>query len=111
VIATAFLRSLGYTTYEADSGESALDLLAAHEDVALLFSDVVLGSGMTGYDLVREARKRRPDLPALLTSGYERAGGEHEDALPPDVDLLRKPYRREQLAAAVRKAFGENGAG
>jgi PAS domain S-box-containing protein len=111
VIATAFLRSLGYTTYEADSGESALDLLAAHEDVALLFSDVVLGSGMTGYELVREARKRRPDLPALLTSGYERAGGEHEDALPPDVDLLRKPYRREQLAAAVRKAFGENGAG
>jgi PAS domain S-box-containing protein len=109
-IATAFLRSLGYTTYEAESGEVALALLAEHPDVAFLFSDIVLGSGMTGYELVREARKRRPGLPALLTSGYEHAGGEQEDALPPDVHLLRKPYRREQLAAAVRKALGEDSA-
>ena len=106
-IATAFLRSLGYTTYEAESGERALEALDAHPDVALLFTDVVLGSGMTGYELVREARKLRPDLPALLTSGYERAGGEQDDAPPPDVDLLRKPYRREQLGEAIRKAFGE----
>ncbi|HEY6985875.1 MAG TPA: PAS domain S-box protein [Rhodanobacteraceae bacterium] len=106
-IATAFLRSLGYTTYEAESGERALELLGAHPDVALLFSDIVLGSGMTGYELLREARKIRTGLPVLLTSGYERAGGEPEDAPPPDVDVLRKPYRREQLAAAVRKAFGE----
>ena len=106
-IAVAFLRSLGYTTYEADSGENALDMLAAHPDVAFLFSDIVLGSGMTGYELVREARRLRAGLPALLTSGYERAAGEHEEPLPPDVDVLRKPYRREDLGAAVRKAFGE----
>jgi PAS domain S-box-containing protein len=107
-IATAFLRSLGYTIYEAESGERALELLAAQPDVALLFSDVVLGSGMTGYELVREARKARPGLPALLTSGYERAGTEHEDAPAlADVDLLRKPYRREQLGEAIRKTFGE----
>ncbi len=106
-IAVAFLRSLGYTTYEAESAERALDLLSEHADIALLFSDIVLGSGMTGYELVREARKRRPDLPALLTSGYDRAGGEHDDAPLPDVDVVRKPYRREQLASAVRKAFGD----
>ncbi len=105
-IATAFLRSLGYTTYEAESGEIALDVVAAHPDVAFLFSDVVLGSGMTGYELVREVRKRRPGLPVLLTSGYERAGSEPEDAPLADVEMLRKPYRREQLGAAVRKAFG-----
>ena len=106
-IAMAFLRSLGYTTYQAESGERALELLDAHPDIALLFSDVVLGSGMTGYELVREARKARPGLPALLTSGYERAGGEHEEAPPADVDLLRKPYRKEQLGESIRKAFGE----
>ena len=106
-IATAFLRSFGYTTYEAESGERALELLGAHPDVALLFTDIVLGSGMTGYELLREARKRRPALAALLTSGYERAGAEQDDAPPPDVDLLRKPYRREQLGEAIRKAFGE----
>jgi PAS domain S-box-containing protein len=110
-IAIAFLRSLGYTTYEADSAKAALDMLDAHADIALLFSDIVLGSGMTGYELVREARKRRPALPALLTSGYERAAGEQAEALPSDVDVLRKPYRREQLAASVRRAFGENASG
>jgi PAS domain S-box-containing protein len=109
-IATAFLRSLGYTTYEAESGESALEILGAQPDIALLFSDVVLGSGMTGYELVHEARKARPGLPALLTSGYERAGGEHDETPPADVDLLRKPYRREQLGEAIRKAFGERAA-
>ena len=110
-IATAFLRSLGYATYEADSAEAALEMLAAQPAIALLFSDIVLGSGMTGYELVREARKRRPSLPALLTSGYERAGGDSGDAPLPGVDVLRKPYRREQLAAALRKAFGESVSG
>jgi PAS domain S-box-containing protein len=110
-IATAFLRSAGYTTYETDSGERALELLARHADIALLFSDIVLGSGMTGFELVRAARHRMPQLPALLTSGYERAGGEPDDDAPADVDVLRKPYRREQLIAAVRKAFADSGNG
>jgi PAS domain S-box-containing protein len=104
-IALAFLRSLGYTTYEADSAERALEVLAAHNDVALLFSDIVLGSGMTGFDLMREARKLIPGLRTLLTSGYERAKGTGESA--PEVDVLRKPYRREQLGAAVRRALGD----
>jgi PAS domain S-box-containing protein len=108
-IAVAFLRSAGYATFEADSGERALDLLAQHDDIALLFSDIVLGSGMTGFELVRAARHRMPRLPALLTSGYERAGGEPDDDAPADVDVLRKPYRREQLVAAVRKAFADSG--
>ncbi|HEY6894723.1 MAG TPA: PAS domain S-box protein, partial [Rhodanobacteraceae bacterium] len=103
-IATAFLRSFGYTTYEAESGERALELLDEHPEIALLFSDVVLGSGMTGYELVREARRARPRLPALLTSGYERAAGDHDETAPADVDLLRKTYRREQLGEAIRKA-------
>jgi CheY-like chemotaxis protein len=107
VIALAFLRSLGYTTYEADNAESAREILAKHRDIALLFSDIVLGSGMTGYDLIREARKLYPGLPALLTSGYERAASEDEGSSSLDVDVLRKPYRREQLAAALRKALGD----
>ncbi len=104
-IATAFLRAVGYVTCEAASAQAALAILAERDDIALLFSDVILGSGMTGYDLVREARRLRPGLPALLTSGYEHAGREQGDSMPTDIDVLRKPYRREQLAAAVRDAF------
>jgi PAS domain S-box-containing protein len=105
VIALAFLRSLGYATYEASDAESALDLLARHADIEVLFSDVVLGSGMTGFDLVREARRLRPNLRALLTSGYERAPVGGDEAARSEFDVLRKPYRREQLAIALRKTL------
>ena len=104
-IALAFLRSLGYTICEAADGESALEMLAARTDIELLFSDIVLGSGMTGFDLAREAKKLRPGLRILLTSGYERASGGPDASS--DIEVLRKPYRREQLAAVVRKAFGD----
>jgi PAS domain S-box-containing protein len=101
-VAVAFLRSLGYATREAASAEQALDLLQQHDDIALLFSDVVLGSGMNGGDLARAAMQLRPGLPTLLTSGYE-----HDVALGDSgaSSLLRKPYRREDLSDAVRQAL------
>jgi len=101
-VAVAFLHSLGYATFEAASAEHALGLLQEHENIALLFSDVVLGSGMNGGDLARAALQLRPGLPALLTSGYE-----HDVALGDSgaLPLLRKPYRREDLSAAVRQAL------
>jgi len=106
-IALAFLRSLGYATAEAADAESALEVLASRKDIDLLFSDIVLGSGMTGFDLLREAKKQRPDLRVLLTSGYERAPSGHDEYPAVDIEVLRKPYRREQLAAALRKALGD----
>ena len=102
-IAIAFLRSLGYQTLEAGDATRALALLDEHDDIALLFSDVILGSGMDGVELARAVRERRPQLPTLLTSGYEHP------ALPADspepMRVLRKPYRREELAAAIRAAL------
>jgi len=101
-VAVAFLRSLGYATFEAASAEQALDLLQEHDGIALLFSDVVLGSGMNGGDLARAAMQLRPGLPTLLTSGYE-----HDVPLGDSgaLPLLRKPYRREDLSDAVRHAL------
>ncbi|WP_049622497.1 PAS domain S-box protein [Frateuria defendens] len=104
-IAVAFLRSLGYTTYEAGDARTALDLLARTPHIELLFSDVMLGGGMTGFELVREASRLYPKLPALLTSGYERSSMGVDDPSFRHFRLLRKPYRREQLAAAVRKSL------
>jgi CheY-like chemotaxis protein len=98
-IAIAFLRSFGYTVLSAARAEPALEMLSAHDEIALLFSDVVLGAGMSGKELAVAARRLRPTLGVLLTSGYE------PDAAGPDADefaLLPKPYRREELSGAVR---------
>ncbi len=100
-IAVAFLRSLGYASRVAGNAEEALDLLREDTDIDLLFSDVVLGSGMSGLDLARTARLERPDLPVLLTSGYEHSALNRSDG-DGGLRLLRKPYSREEFSAAIR---------
>jgi len=103
-VAIAFLNSVGYTTLAAANAEEALQALRSHQEIALLFSDVVLGSGMNGRELAQAARRLRTDLPVLLTSGYERVPGQPDEDMP-ELPLLRKPYRREELIAAMRAAL------
>ena len=101
-IAVMFLESLGYSTFEAADAQEALHLLRSIPNISLLFTDVILGHGMNGGELYAEAKRLHPNLPVLLTSGYERPLSQAGTAVPKSVPLLRKPYRREQLAAAVR---------
>lgn len=101
-IAGTFLRSLGYLTHEAADAASALTLLEQHPQIALMFSDVMLGGSTNGVELANEARARHPALAVLLTSGYEPAAlGAADVGLP----LLRKPYRRDDLALAAQQAL------
>jgi len=101
-IAVAFLRSLGYHVVATPNALAALDLLRENGDIALLFSDVVLGTGMNGFELADAARGLRPGLPVLLTSGYEHAHGtDRTDASR--YTVLQKPYRREELGTSVRR--------
>jgi nitrogen-specific signal transduction histidine kinase len=106
-IAIAFLRSLGYAVHAAADAREALELLRDQPEIGLMFSDVVLGSGMNGIELAQEALRLRPGLPVLLTSGYEREAAEGGADAP--FELLRKPYRREELAQALRLALERAG--
>lgn len=104
-VATAFLRTLGYTTYEASDAAQALQQLAEHADIDLLFSDIVLGGEMTGFELAGKARERYPHLPVLFTSGYEYAAMDIDTHAFAAFEMVRKPYRREQLGAAIRRVL------
>jgi signal transduction histidine kinase/CheY-like chemotaxis protein len=98
------LNQLGLEATRAGSAAAALGALANGRAVDLVFSDVMMPGGMSGVDLAREVKRRRPGLPVLLTSGFAeaaRAGAEAEG-----VSLLPKPYRLEDLAAAARDALG-----
>jgi PAS domain S-box-containing protein len=100
-IAEGFLRSLGFATRAVGNAAEALAVLGGDAPLALMFSDVMLGEGLDGYALASAARQLRPELPVLLTSGYnEAATGRGNDA---GLELLRKPYRREQLAEAIAR--------
>jgi CheY-like chemotaxis protein len=94
---------LGYRTEAAASGAEALKMLANGLQCDLLFTDLVMPGGMTGFQLAATARHRRPDLKILLTTGFARVSDQAPETVPHAV--LRKPYRHHQLATAIRAAL------
>jgi PAS domain S-box-containing protein len=100
----AALSRLGYRTLAAGNAAEALKLLEQTPEIALLFSDIGL-PGMGGIALAREARRRRPDLRVLLTTGHAGgAGREAEDDAEP-IFPLDKPFTILSLAQRVRQAL------
>jgi CheY-like chemotaxis protein len=95
------LTQLGYRVLPAGSGAEALQILATEPEVHLLFTDLVMPGGMSGYELSTVVRSLYPDIRVLLTSGYaeELAKGDHLAA--EQFKVLRKPYRQAELAAAI----------
>ena len=95
------LRNKGYTVLEADSGETALELMEASEQpIDLLVTDVVMPQ-MDGPTLTKEVEARRPDIKVIYISGYA------EDAFRSKVDskvnFLPKPFSLGQLATKVKE--------
>jgi CheY-like chemotaxis protein len=60
---------------------------------------------MSGQDLMRTARERRPDLKVLFASGYSEQFIAGRGVADHGIPLLSKPYRKQQLAQAIRKAL------
>ena len=98
------VQSLGYDVLEARSGAEAIKLLEVGTPTDLIFADIVMPGGMTGYDVAQWVRSRRPDLKVLLTSGYANPSAAVNDGVR-EIKVLSKPYTREQLAQAVREAL------
>jgi PAS domain S-box-containing protein len=89
------LIDLGYSVVEASSAEEALKLVAEGLNPDLLVTDHLM-PGMTGVQLAEDLRSRRPELPALIVSGYAEAEG-----IAPEIARLTKPFRNSELAESL----------
>jgi CheY-like chemotaxis protein len=107
-LANSHLKALGYHVLQASNAVQALELLDQHDDIALLFTDVVMPGGISGRELADAALKRRPGLKVLFTSGYSEDAIVHHGRLDPGVNLLPKPYRRSELALQVRRVLDDS---
>jgi nitrogen-specific signal transduction histidine kinase/CheY-like chemotaxis protein len=96
---------LGYRVLSAPDGPIALQVLDAHPELRLLFTDVGLPGGMNGRQLADSARQRRPGIKVLFTTGYARNAIVHHGRLDPGVQVVFKPFTYSDLAAKLRKAF------
>ncbi|GIJ49487.1 hypothetical protein Val02_63730 [Virgisporangium aliadipatigenens] len=94
----------GYTVTVATDPAGAIAHIhtGAHPD--LLLTDVVM-PGMTGPELARALRARRPTLRVLYMSGYTAGVLNPQGHLDQDSALLQKPFNRETLLAAVSRAL------
>ena len=84
----------------AGTADAALRTLAEQRDIDIVFSDVMMPGGMSGVELAREVRRRRPGLPIVLTTGFEMSAAQARDE---EITLLLKPYGVEELAATFAK--------
>jgi CheY-like chemotaxis protein len=99
------LEGLGYRVLEARHGAEALDVLAATPGVDLVFSDLVMPGGMSGFDLARQVRERWPDARIVLTSGYSAELMNQAMIAQLGLEVLRKPYPVSELARVFRAAL------
>ena len=104
------IRSLGYRTLSASNGLEALAVLRGPEQIDLLFTDVIMPGAINGRELSIEASGLRPGLKVLFTSGYTENAIDHDGRLDHGVQLLKKPYRRSDLASMLRIALTTNAA-
>jgi CheY-like chemotaxis protein len=101
------LRELGYAILAAEDGQAALRVLKTRDDIRLLFTDVGLPGGLNGRQLADEAKRRRPDIKVLFTTGYARNAIVHQGRLDPGVELINKPFTYAALAKRVREVLDE----
>uniref|UniRef100_UPI00396C46CD response regulator n=1 Tax=Paracoccus sp. TaxID=267 RepID=UPI00396C46CD len=103
------LKDLGYHVLQAVDAQSALAVIDSGAQIDLLFTDVVMPGPMKSTDLARLAVERLPGLKILFTSGYAENAIVHAGRLDEGVELLSKPYGREDLARKLRHQLA-NGA-
>lgn len=106
-LVVSLIRSLGYEVIESMDANSALELIDATPKIDLMFTDVILGKGMNGVDLGREAMKRRQDIKVLYTSGYAESAIFDDRWRREGIELINKPYRKAELAKKLSETLSE----
>ncbi len=102
-VTSTTLRDLGYSVVEAGSGGAALDILAREPTIDLLIIDFAM-PGMSGAEVARQARAKRPTLPILFITGFaDRAAL----AGVSETHIVGKPFVNDELATKLRSILVE----
>jgi CheY-like chemotaxis protein len=100
------LNELGYSVLKAGNAEEALTILSSGAAIDVLFTDVVMPGPVKTRELALRAQELHPRIQVLFTSGYTQNAIVHNGRLDDGVQLLSKPYRRDELARKLRTLLG-----
>lgn len=104
-VAAAMIEEMGYETLQASSGPEGLRIVEGRSDIALILSDVIMAGGMNGPELATRALKLRPQLKVLFMSGYAPGSVRQMQDLPDTIELVNKPFTRNDLTEKVKRAL------
>jgi PAS domain S-box-containing protein len=99
----AMLSALGYRVLTASSADEAVLMLDRNGRIDVLFTDVVMPGAVSCTELAERARRQHPGIRVLFTSGYTENALIHNGRLGEGINLLSKPYSRDELAVAIGK--------
>ena len=95
------LRTRGYQVVEANDATHALAAIAAADrQIHLLLTDVIM-PGMNGRELANRLRPMMPGMQVLFMTGHSQNAFEPHGRIEPDIELIEKPFRSDELAARV----------
>jgi PAS domain S-box-containing protein len=100
-LAMQLVQGLGYAACSAGTGAEAIATLMEDPTIDLLFTDVLMPGGMSGFELAGEIRRRRPDIAILVTSGFP--GSFLPNDRPHGFEIIRKPFTQAELSAALAR--------
>ena len=86
----------------AEDGPSGLSILEQTPAIDLVLSDVVLPNGMSGPKLAEQARLSFPKLKFVFMSGYADNVTRADGSIPQNIDILNKPFAKQELASKIR---------
>jgi signal transduction histidine kinase/CheY-like chemotaxis protein len=103
-LTVASLRELGYEVLQARNAKDGLNVLAAHQDIALMVTDIVMPD-LNGRKLADQALQLMPDLKILFMTGFTKNAVVHNGVLDSGVHFLAKPFTIDELSRKVREAI------
>lgn len=108
-VVVAQLQELGYQVQAAQDAESGLDAFTKAERIDLLLTDVILPGRLRGKELAALITRASPETRVLFMSGYTENAIVHDGKLDEGVNLIGKPFRREEIGRKVAQVLQAGG--
>jgi DNA-binding NtrC family response regulator len=98
------LRREGYEVELADSGEEALRM-AREAPFDLVLTDLALGRGMSGMDLLRELDREQPGTALVMITAHGSEKIAVEAMKAGAEDYVPKPFDNEEIKLVIQRAL------
>jgi PAS domain S-box-containing protein len=105
-MANRMLTRIGFSVLEAADGVEAVEIFQQHQDeIRWVLSDLMMPR-MNGWDTLTALRKISPEIPVILSSGYDEAQVMAQECSDRPSAFLGKPYQLKELREIVCRVLG-----